>query len=333
MELHLDFSRALPTTSSMMRLSVRLKFGSVKKEVAIYMRIFPTAALLLLCASAGAQNESIPPLPPLTDPATNEHLPGKVVWADLFTNDAKRARRFYERVFDWDWRIITRSPQHYGLLHNDGEAIAGIAHRDAPDGHSEYGRWVYYVSADDIRKTGSAIVAKGGEELLPYGNHAKRGEFAIYAGPHQEIFGIIRSSSGDPEDYRSRIGDWIWWQLFTRDVHGAATYYKSLFGYDAYEEQEKPELPAVQLAAHGHARAAIGPLPDDAQSTPTWIGFIRVGDMTRTLENVVAGGGTVLLAPDPEKLHSDLAIIADPLGALVGLLRWDYPAHGAEIQP
>ncbi len=310
-----------------------IKTGSVKKEAAIPMRIFPAVALLLLCASAGAQDESIPPLPPLTDPATKEHFPGKVVWADLFTNDVERARRFYERAFGWQWRIITRRPRHYGLLENDGEAIAGIAHRGAPEGQSDYGRWVYFVSADDVRKTGSAIVAEGGEELLRYGNYAERGEFAIYAGPHQEVFGIIRSTSGDPPDYRSRIGDWIWWQLFTRDVHGAVGYYKSLFGYDAHEEQDTRESSAVQLSAHGHARAAIGPLPDDAEASPTWIGFIRVGDMSRTLETVVAEGGTVLLAPDPKKPHGDLAVIADPLGALVGLLRWDYPAREGEIQP
>jgi len=297
------------------------------------MRILAAAAFLFLCTSTGAQIKSLPPLPPLTEPATNEHLPGKFVWADLFTNDVERARQFYEEVFDWDWRTVTLEPHHYGLLYNDGEAIAGIAHRDAPDGHDDYGRWVHFVSADDVRKTGSAIVAKGGEELLAYGNHAERGEFAIYAGPHQEVFGVIRSSSGDPGDYRARIGDWIWWQLFTRDVHAAVASYQSLFGYEANEEQVTPELFIVHLSAQGHARAAIGPLPDDAQSSPTWIGFIRVRDMNRALAKVVANGGKVLLEPDPDILESDVAVIADPLGTLMGLLRWEYSAHEGGMQP
>lgn len=297
------------------------------------MRILAAAALLFVCVSAGAQTKPLPPLPPLTDPATNEHLPGKFVWSDLFTNDVERARQFYERVFNWDWRIITLKPHHYGLLYNAGEAIAGIAYRDAPDGRSNYGRWVHFVSTDDVKKTGSAIVAKGGRELLAYGNYSERGEFAIYAGPHQEVFGIIHSSSGDPRDYRARIGGWIWWQLFTREVPAAVSSYRSLFDYEAREEQMTPEIRVVHLSAHGHARAAIGALPDDAQSSSTWIGFIRVRDMTRALKKVVANGGKVMLAPNPEILESDVAVIADPLGTLIGLLRWEYPAQEGEMQP
>ena len=297
------------------------------------MRILAAAALLFLCASAGAQNESLPPLPSLTNPPSNEHLPGKFVWTDLFTSDVERARRFYERVFDWDWRIVTLEPRHYGLLYNNGQTIAGIVHRDPPEGHSDYGRWVHFISADDVRKTGSAIVAKGGEELLAYRDFAERGEFAIYAGPHQEIVGIIRSSSGDPRDYQARIGEWMWWQLFTHDVQAAAAHYQSLFGYDTYENQDTPEILDVDLWAHGQARAAVGPLPDDPQAFPNWIGFIRVENMTRALEKVVAEGGEVLLESDPERRDSDLAVIADPLGTLVGLLRWEYAPHEEETQP
>lgn len=297
------------------------------------MRILTAAVLLFMCASASAEKVSLPPLPPLTEPASNEHLPGKFVWADLFTNDVERARKFYKQVFDWDWRIVTEEPQHYGLLYNDGEAIAGIVYRDAPDGHSDYGRWVHFVSTADVRKTGSAIVGKGGEELLDPQSHAERGEFAIYAGAQREVFGVIHSSSGDPADYQGRVGDWIWWQLFTRDVQAAVASYQALFGYEAFEKQDTPGVLTVHLSAHGYSRAAVGPLPDDAQSSPTWIGFIRVGDMTRTLEKVVAEGGKVLLEPDREMRHGALAVIADPVGTLVGLLQWDNPQRGVEIQP
>jgi predicted enzyme related to lactoylglutathione lyase len=296
------------------------------------MRIIAAAALLFLCTSAAAQNEPLPPLPPLTSPASNQYLPGKFVWADLFVNDVERARRFYEEVFGWEWRVLTREPLHYGLLYSDGEAIAGVAHKNAPAGHSNYGRWVHYTSVEDVKKTGSAIVAKGGEELLAYRNYADRGEFAIYSGPHREVFGIIHSSSGDPGDDQAPIGDWIWWQLFTHDVNGAVDYYQSLFGFEAKEYKESPEFLAVDLLTHGQVRAAIGPLPDDPQATPTLIGFIRVEDMTGTLEKLVAAGGEVLLKPNPEILPSDLAVIADPLGSLLGLLRWDDPEQGGEIK-
>ena len=125
------------------------------------MRILAVSALLLVCASAAAQDvDSLPTLAPLAEPATNRHLPGKVVWADLFASDVERARQFYQRVFDWEWRVVTREPEHYGLLYKGGQRVAGIAHLDAPEGQSQYGRWVHFVSAQDVGKTGRAIVAR-----------------------------------------------------------------------------------------------------------------------------------------------------------------------------
>ncbi|MDJ0848520.1 MAG: VOC family protein [Myxococcota bacterium] len=299
------------------------------------MRILAVSALLLVCGSAGAQDvESLPPLPPLAQPETNRHLPGKIVWADLFTNDVDRARRFYAGVFGWEWRELTRAPQRYGLLYMGGQRVAGIAHLDPPDGQKSYARWVHFLSAKDVPATGKAILARGGEELLAPVSHAERGEFAIYAGPEKEVFGIVRSASGDPGDHQARIGEWIWWQLFTGDVKTSVASLQAVFGYDADEEEVTAGLGVVHLSAHGHARAVVGPLPeDDPQATSTWIGFVRVDDVKGTLAKVVANGGKVMLEPDPQILDGDIAVIADPAGTLLGVMRWDYAAQQGGARP
>jgi hypothetical protein len=36
-------------------------------------------------------------------------------------------------------------------------------------------------------------------------------------------------------------------------------------------------------------------------------------------------GATALIAPDAAVLNGDLAIVADPFGAPIGLIRWTYP--------
>ena len=159
------------------------------------MRIVALLALMFSVLPAPAQTVDLPPLPAINDPATNEYLPGKFIWADLFTNNVERARRFYEQAFGWEWRAISSGEHAYGIFYNAGLAVAGVAYRAAPEGIEDYGRWVHYVSVGDVMAAGSEIVAKGGEELLGYRNHANRGEFAIYAGPHKEVFGIMRSSA------------------------------------------------------------------------------------------------------------------------------------------
>ena len=81
------------------------------------------------------------------------------------------------------------------------------------------------------------------------------------------------------------------------------------------------------------ARAAVGPLPDDPEAISTWVGFVRVNDITGTLEKIVANGGEVMLPPDSKILDGDIAVIADPSGTLLGLLRWDYLASGETGTP
>ena len=307
---------------------------SGREEATTRMRILAALALLFVWSQAGAQDvESLPPLPPLNEPASDLRLPGKVVWADLFTNDVDSARKFYEQVFGWEWREVTGEPQPYGLLYMGGQRVAGIVKMDPPEGESTFGRWVHFVSTDDIKKSASYIIDRGGEELLAPVTHANRGEFAIYAGPEDEVFGIIRSSSGDRADYQSRIGEWIWWQLFTSDVASSVDALQGLFGYEAETEQVLPDVAVVQLSAHGHARAVVAPLPPDPEAKATWVGFVRVDDIGQSVEKVVAAGGKVMLPPDPEILGGDIAVIADPVGTLLGVMRWDYPADEGGAQP
>ena len=75
-------------------------------------------ALVVLLGSAaapGAEGE-LPALPALTQPPTEDRLPGKFVWADLFTSEFDAARQFYADTFGWEWRPVSRHAEHrYGV--------------------------------------------------------------------------------------------------------------------------------------------------------------------------------------------------------------------------
>ena len=73
---------------------------------------------------------------------------------------------------------------------------------------------------------------KGGRLLAPPQNFAKRGEQAVFADPEGAIFGVMKSTSGDPADVLAEPGEWIWIQLLTRDARKAADFYRSVAGYE-----------------------------------------------------------------------------------------------------
>lgn len=279
---------------------------------------------LAMATTALAQQAAVPPLPPITEPPSGERLPGKFIWADLFSSDVETSRKFYEQVFGWEWRVIKQPPKPYGVFYLDDLPLAGLAYREAPDGGDTYGRWIHYISVEDVNVTEDAISKRGGHVLLNTRTFADRGSFAILRDIHDAPFGIIHSSSGDPGDYRAAFGAWIWHELFTRDLGEAISFYTELFAYESENDNRHPEIVNYLLKSNGYLRAGIGALPPDSGYAPTWLGYLRVADIDAAIKLVQANGGKVLLEPQAKIANGNVAIVADPTGATIGLLRWDY---------
>jgi len=291
-------------------------------------------AQLVLSTTVLAQQQAMPTLPPITPTPTGERLPGKFVWADLFSSDVEASTRFYERVFDWESRRIKEPPQPYAIFYKGDMPVAGLAYRQAPDGGDVYGRWIHYISVDDVDATQREIAENAGQILLERRSFPDRGDFAIAMDTHGAPFGIIRASSGDPGDYQAAFGEWIWRQLFTRKLGEAIRFYTELFGFQTEREARNPQIMDYLLRSHGYLRAGVGHLGSDPEVAPTWLGYVRVEDVDTTLKRVVANGGKVLLEPKQEIADGGLAIVNDPTGASIGLLQWEYEdGPDREAQP
>ena len=295
-------------------------------EIFMRMRLLAwiPLALLTMASAAASQSGEEPRLPPLNTPASGEWLPGKFIWADLFSSDVDKSRRFYQQVFGWQWQQVKPAPKPYGIFYLDDLPVAGLAHREAPDGGDSYGRWVHYISVKDVAASEDAILQRQGNTLLSRRSFADRGDFAIFADAEQAPFGIMRSSSGDPGDYRAAFNEWIWRQLFTRDPEQAIGFYGEIFGYEPETDQRYTEIMQYLLRSQGYLRAGIGTLSPGSEAAPTWLGYIRVEDIETSLKLALDHGGSVLLEPKAEIADGGLAIVADPTGATIGLLQWTY---------
>ena len=283
-------------------------------------------------AVAPSQADELPPLPPLTDPATGVDLPGKIVWADLFVDDVEAARDFYTRMFGWSWQWITGDTRTYGVLLHDGLAVAGIAYLDPDEAPDPYGRWVHYLSTGDVQGVTSAATERGGRVLLAPRTHGERGEFSILADPEGAIFGTIDSQTGDPGDYRAIEGEWLWHVLYSRSVNASAQFYEEQFGYSLYEYEWEEDKPRLILASQDYARASISPMPEEEEDArPAWIGFVMTEDVPAAVARAQTLGAEVLFAPSEEVHQNGIAILADPQGGIFGLLSWIFPEE--ETQP
>ena len=79
--------------------------------------------LLALNAQAGDRY-----WPPIVDPPTGKHTPGRFVWGDLVTSDVATAAEFYGEVFGWTFETYGGDDDRdtYTLALADGLPIGGL---------------------------------------------------------------------------------------------------------------------------------------------------------------------------------------------------------------
>jgi predicted enzyme related to lactoylglutathione lyase len=295
----------------------RLKAGPASLRLWSVLAVFLGGGLTGLAAAA-------PELPPLTTVSGSPRLPGKFIWADLVTDDVPKARKFYAELFGWRFRDMGA----YTIAMNDYRPLCGMFQKERPKDREASPRWFGYISVSSVDRAQSAVTKGGGRVLAAPKAMPKRGMQAVFADPEGAIFGVIKSSGGDPEDFLPDPGDWIWIQLLSHDAKKASDFYRSVGGYEVIQNTSGSRLNDYVLASEGYARATVRTIAASASVgarqavRPTWLPFVRVKSITESLAKAKELGGKVLIEPRSENLEGKVAVIGDPTGAAVGVLEW-----------
>jgi hypothetical protein len=276
-------------------------------------------------ASAGCATVQGPPLqfPAIVDPPSQEHHAGKVIFVELVTPDLAAAKRFYAGLFGWTFRDIQAGAREYAEASLDGHPVAGLIHRELPEGTRRQPAWLTYISARDVDVATKIALDRGAKVLFEPHTLPDRGREAVFADPQGAVFAVLASSSGDPADVLAAPGEWIWSSLITSDPKTDASFYQALFGYEVFDLPADPGAQHLMLASENYARASANSLPGTGPDFhPHWLNYLRVEDAVKTAAKVVALGGRVLVAPRVDRHGGMVAIVADPAGAPFGLLEW-----------
>ncbi len=277
--------------------------------------------LLLVCVLQAPLFAGSPVLPPLTTVSGSPRLPGKFVWADLVTDDVPAAANFYQQLFGWRFHVVGE----YTIALNNERPLCGMFYRARPKGQPAQPRWFGYISTDSVGRVEKEVKRLGGRVLAPPKKFRKRGEQAVFADPEGAVFGVIKSSSGDPEDLLPDPGDWVWIQLLSRDAREAAEFYRKIAGYEVVPNTTTNRLSDYVLVSERFARGTVRSIPTgNAQVQPTWLPFVRVTNVSDSVALAKELGGKVLIEPKPELFQGKVAVVADPTGAAVGLLDWSH---------
>jgi predicted enzyme related to lactoylglutathione lyase len=297
------------------------------------MHFWPRTILsLAACCATAAMAATAPAfqLPAIGMAGASEHHPGKVIWADLVTPDLAAAERFYGALFGWTFTNIRADKTDYAVAMIGDHAVAGLLQRPIPPGKHQQPAWLTFISVPDVDAALRIAIGDGARELAAARTYAGRGRQAVVADPSGAVVAMLASSSGDTADELAAPGEWIWSSLLTRDPAKSAAFYKAVFGYDVYDLPSDDDATHVILSSDDYARAGVHTLPPGGHRHPHWLDFIRVTDAAAASRKATELGGRVLVEPYRDRHGGQIAVVADPAGAPIGLMEWTETDDTAE---
>ncbi len=298
-------------------------------------------ALAVLFGTSGAvvpHARAADTLPPIVSPPVSSVLPGKIVYAQLTTPDLAQAKTFYGSLLGWTFRDVRVSRGHYAQAMAGGHNVAGFVEQPLPSGDRPRHEpvWLPFISTADTDALARAAQGWGGKILFSPKDIPGLGREAIIADPQGGIFVAIRSASGDPADTDTPTvqGEWIWSALLTGIPANAAGFYQKLFSYQVEGGQDESGESRYVLESQNYDRATVNPLPPrlPASAPARWMNFVQVDSVGAVAEKVSQLGGRVLVEPHLDRNDSMIAIVADPAGAVFGIMEWHVPAVAGEAR-
>jgi predicted enzyme related to lactoylglutathione lyase len=126
-----------------------------------------------------------------------------------------------------------------------------------------------------------------------------------------------------------------WVDTWQPDAATAATFYAALMGWETEATPTADAAPQYLMCRlDGRDVAAIGDgagvAPDEGAArgapAPAWTTYVRVASVDDTVAEARAAGGRVVTGPADSLDGGRIAILADPVGAVLGV--WEPGAHG-----
>jgi predicted enzyme related to lactoylglutathione lyase len=117
-------------------------------------------------------------------------------------------------------------------------------------------------------------------------------------------------------------GKIVWYDLLAHDLPSVERFYGELFGW-AFDDRGNADPSYVVIRSGGRPIGGVARIDrlDGDVAGAQWISWVSVPDVDGAVAATVAAGGTVLRTPRDLEERGRAAVIADPEGAPIALLR------------
>ena len=259
-------------------------------------------------------------VPPVTAPPTQVHLTGKFVWYDLLSDNVIAAKKFYGELFGWEFEGENKADTKYTVIKHNGTPIGGIVYAEDL-GRVNGSQWLSYISVKNVDEAVDLVQKSNGKVYRESFEFPDRGRVAVVTDPQGALLVLIKAEGGDPPDDEPVMNEWLWTELFTRDLDAAASFYGKLVGYRAESFDSGVNVPYYIFRKGDKEQAGMLRIPWE-NVRPNWLPYIKVEDPAAVVSKAKSLGGTVIVAPAENIRKGSVGLIADPTGGVVAVQKW-----------
>ncbi len=255
---------------------------------------------------------------------------GKHVWREHWSDNAEASRGWYAELLGWELKAGDMGDFEYWMFKAGGKALGGFSTLTADQkAMGAPPHWLTYVSVDDVDACCARATDAGGKIYAPPFDLPEVGRMAVLADPAGAVFALFKGTTSDPEFNAPPppMGD-IWWaELMTNDVAASRAFYGKTFGWQTETMPMGDAEYTVFLQGADGASAGCLALPADVKAPPHWALYFVVEDADAAAVRATASGGAVVVPPQDVPSVGRFAFLADPQGAVFGVIVPDLSAQ------
>jgi predicted enzyme related to lactoylglutathione lyase len=253
-------------------------------------------------------------------------LPGKFVWFELVSRDAKKAQAFCREVLGWKVEPFPMGPFTYEMILAGDTLDTMIGGYTASANDRQPSHWISYVSVEDVDATAKATTAAGGKVVAP-SDLPSVGRRARIGDPQGAELCLFKNATGDPADAPMAHGGFpsvtpgrfFWNELHTSDPTKALAFYEKVIGFSHRSMDMGPRTYHI-LSKGGVDRGGVtSHLPDGMP--PHWLPYVAVDDTDATIARARELGATIPWGPEDIPGVGRFGVLEDPTGAVLAIMK------------
>lgn len=247
------------------------------------------------------------------------YAPGTPLWVDLASPDLPASKQFYGQLFGWQ-ADTSSDPQAggYTLFTLRGKMVAAVG----PIFDSQQPpAWATYVASADADATARAVREAGGQIVVEPMDVMDQGRMAVCVDSGGAFFSVWQPRKHQGAEIVNEPNSFSWNELATRDLAGARTFYKAVFGWESETHPMGQMGSYTEWKLNGRSIGGAMEMGDRFPATvpPHWLTYFTVSDCDATVAKAQQLGGATLVPP-MDIPQGRFAVLSDSQGAAFAVM-------------